>query len=78
MARYRCLSPIDHDNKRYEEGQDIPLSGETAAGLLARGLVEEVKGRAKSEDTKTSEGKEADQGKGGGADPGGDAGKTQG
>lgn len=36
------LGPIDSD-KRYSEGDEIPLSPEEAAHLIAAGVVQEVK-----------------------------------
>lgn len=44
MAKYRCLTTIDHDNTRYAEGDDIELSGEAEKQLVALGRVEAAGG----------------------------------
>jgi hypothetical protein len=37
------LSPVNHDGKLYEEGQEIPgLSSEQATPLLALGVIQET------------------------------------
>lgn len=42
MAKFKVLSPLDLDNKRIEPGKTVDLDEDTAAPLLAVGVVEPV------------------------------------
>lgn len=43
MTKYTALTPIKHDGKRYEEGQEVTLSAADAERLQASGAVQESK-----------------------------------
>ncbi len=47
MAKYVVSTgPVNHDGTVYEEGSELSLSEDTAAALLAVGVIQEVsKGR---------------------------------
>ena len=46
MSKYKVLTPIDHDGKRYEPGKPIELDDEQAKPLLAVGAIAGGKGKA--------------------------------
>lgn len=42
---YKCLTAIDHDGKRYSEGDSIELDGAAEATLVELGRVEAPKAK---------------------------------
>lgn len=38
--RYRALTPVDYNNKRYEIGKTLELDADAAEPLLARSAIE--------------------------------------
>ena len=66
MAKFRALTTIDHDNKRYLEGEEMEISGDAAAQLEALGRVEPVGRKRRSE--RGAEGGGAPEGNGGAGD----------
>lgn len=42
MPKFKVLSPLDLDNKRIEPGKVVEIDDDTAAPLLAVGVVETI------------------------------------
>lgn len=43
MAKYKVISNLDHDGKRYAPGSSVELDGETAPPLVDLGVIEAPK-----------------------------------
>lgn len=49
MARHVVLSgPIEHDGARYEDGDELTISGDAAAALVAEGILQVLHSAVKS------------------------------
>ena len=66
--KYRVISPLLHDGKGYQPGDEVALTEDEAAPLLAANVVEtpapEEDGPDEDEAGQAAEGGEADQGAG--------------
>ncbi len=38
--KYHVLSPVEHDGARYEEGSQVAMAEDSAAALLAAGVLQ--------------------------------------
>lgn len=45
--KYKVLTPVEHNGKRFEPGKTVELDDDTAAPLLAVAAVEPASGKAK-------------------------------
>lgn len=55
MPTYLVKSPLDHDQKRYKPDEEVELTEEQAAPLVAAGVVAEAVAEAPADKKKKAE-----------------------